>query len=224
MQTSPAHQVRNYLSDTLTFFRSHLTSLFLIVLPYALLSELALHFYIQKQEAQQQLIAVFFVEMILFPILQTVIVLYMAAAVSGQRRSPLQCYSFSVQFWPRMLLLSVFTMVTVISGLSLFIVPGIYLLIRFSLSEMFCIIERQSLIASISSSFSATVPVTWVIVIGLGILFPAITATTLVISKMAHNIDLPLASFAATAVQGVLRSLYIIYLFRVFSAIRQPAC
>ncbi|CAM3567060.1 YciC family protein [Parendozoicomonas haliclonae] len=222
MQTTPA-LVHSYLQDTLRFFRGNLKNLALIVLPYALVSELVYRFYILGLPKEQQLFSGFMVEIILFPILQTVVVLYMAAAVSGHQRGPLQCYQHSVQFWPRMLMLSIVTTLAVMAGLSLFIVPGIYLLVRLCLSEMFCILDRQSLFEGMRSSFGATVPVTWVIFLGLVILFPGITAITLGLAQMVGATDTPLVSIAVGVVQGVLRSLYAIYLFRVYSAIKQAA-
>ena len=58
-----------------------------MVVPYALFSELAYRFYILNLPEKQQLLSGFMVEMILFPILQTVVVLYLAAAISQSPRS-----------------------------------------------------------------------------------------------------------------------------------------
>ncbi len=211
-----------YINDAITFFKNNIGSLALLVLPYAVLNELAMLFYIKGQNVNEQLISILLLELLLFPILRTGVILFCAARVSGHSRSVWQCYSYSVQFWPRMLLLTVFVMASTTAGLFLFFIPGIFLLIRFSLSEMFCILGNNSLLRSINLSFVATgSPWGWLILKGLLILFPIITGITLLTSNVIVALDIPLLTPMLTLLLSVLRCLYIIFMYRIYTAWQQ---
>ena len=220
MQTTP-QQVQTYLRDTLNFFRAHLKTLAVLVLPYVVASELVNQFYVRQLDAGNRMVSGLMVEMILHPILQSVLILFLAAAIGGHQKSVKDCYQYSVQYWPRMLVLTILSTLGIMSGLSLFIVPGIYLMIRLTMADMFLVLENQNVVASLRSSFAATVPATWLIFLGLAMLFPGVTALSLGLSHISHSLGNPLTSLVISMVQAVLNTLYTIYLFRVFSAIRQ---
>lgn len=218
MQTSPA-PVSLYINDAVKFFKGNAQGLALIVLPYAILNELALLFYIKGQTINQQLLSILALELLLFPILRTVVILYSAAKIGGYPRSVIACYSHSVQFWPQMLLLTLFVLIASTTGFFLFIIPGIFILVRLALSEMFLILGKQGLFRSINLSIAATgAPWGWVLFKGLALLFPLITALTVVLSQLLAAFDNAIVSFLITWLLSMLRCLYIIFLYRIYSA------
>ncbi len=213
-------QVQGYLRDTLIFFRSHIASLAMLALPYAILSELANYFYLSPMEdANNKVMAGMMVEMLISPIYQSAIILYIAAALGGQQRTAVACYQHSVRYWPAMLMLTLITTCAAMAGLSLFVLPGVYILVRLCLCDMFCIMEQRSVVDSLKMSFNATAPFTWIIFLGLLILFPGITTITMMLGQLSVGVNNSLATLPITLVQALLQSLITLYLFRVYSAV-----
>ncbi|WP_281648037.1 YciC family protein [Parendozoicomonas sp. Alg238-R29] len=217
MQTTP-QQVQIYLRDTLTFFRSHISTLAVIILPYALLSELVHRLVIKSLTEADQLYAGLMTELALYPIVHSVLILFIAAVIGGQQRSIGECYRYSVPFWPRMLLLTLLSTLAIMAGLSLFILPGIIVMIRLALSDMYCMLEGTSVTESIRRSFITSSSVTWVIFLGLAILFPTVTMFSIALAQFSAGMDNPAISVVVTSFQALLQTLYPIYLFRVYSA------
>ncbi|MTI12350.1 YciC family protein [Sansalvadorimonas verongulae] len=212
-------QVQSYLRDTFTFFRSNMASLALIVIPYALLSEVLLRLVVRSMPMGEQLYAGVITELALYPIVHSVLILYMAAVIGGQRRSVGECYTYSVSFWPRMMLLTMLSTIAIMAGLSLFVIPGLIIVVRLSLSDMYCMLERTSVTDSIRKSLLHTGSRTWVIFLGLAFLFPMVTMASLVMAQASANLNNPLISVIITMVQALLQTLYPIYLYRIYSSI-----
>ena len=201
-------QVQTFIRDTLSFFRSHIASLAIIVIPYALMSEVVHRLVIKSMSSANQLYAGVMTELVLYPIIHSVLILYVAAVVAGQHRSIGECYSYSVPFWPRMLLLTLLSTIAIMAGLSLFIIPGIIIMIRLALSDMYCMLEGASVSESIRKSFTASSSRTWVILVGLAILFPIVTMSSIALAQLSAGINSSLLSMPITILQALLQTLY----------------
>ncbi len=222
MQTTP-QQVQGYLQDTLRFFRAHMGSLTLLALPYALASELLQMFVLSSAKGSELVAQSLLAELIIYPIFQSALIVFIGSTINGQNRSFSQCYTLSAPYWPRMLLLTLITTLGVMGGFSLFILPGLFLMVRLALSDMYCMIENRPVVESIRLSVQGSQPVSWVIFLGLAMLFPAITLASIALSQTAVSVGNPLFTFVISLMQALLNTLYSIYLFRVYSDLRQNA-
>ncbi|MCL6271570.1 hypothetical protein M3P05_16765 [Sansalvadorimonas sp. 2012CJ34-2] len=215
-----SQKVQGYLQDTLRFFRANIGSLALLALPYAVLSEAFQLFVLSSAKGPNLVGMSLMAELTLYPIFQSALIIFIGSAISGNIRPFGQCYSISAAYWPRMLLLTLLSTIATMGGFFLFIVPGLFIMVRLALSDMFCMVENRSVADSIRLSVAASQKVSWVIFLGLALLFPTVTIISIGLSQATASIANPVLGFMVAAVQALLNTLYSIYLFRVFSDVR----
>jgi len=150
----------NAIWDSIRLFQNHLIALAGISLPFIILLELFEVYYLENT------LSVPFLPADLAPLLIAhltiksfygiAIVFYLASVISDHSISVQQAWTNSIRYWPAYLLLSVLSNLLIGTGLLFYFIPGIFILIRLSFAEFHLLLDKQSPLTALKSSFVNT--------------------------------------------------------------------
>jgi hypothetical protein len=147
------------IKDTFSFFKAHWWVLALISMPLALFSEVIKYWLgpIHLDDISRSVFLVYLAEIILvMSLTQIAVILYVDAAVNGSRMSVLDSWTKGVKWLLPFLGLGMLTMVPVVLGLILLIIPGVIVMVRLMLAPYIFLLEGLGAKASLTASWERT--------------------------------------------------------------------
>lgn len=159
----------DWLADSLHFYRRHFFSLAAMVLPFAVSFALLQSSYLQDIEQSSSYSYWLYVVLglLIQPIYQGAIILYMRAVFMQQRWSIGQCFQASLTIWPSLFLLIAMSFCLVMLGLSFFIFPGLVIASRLLVADIDCVMNKTPAIQAMSNSWRLTEPLKWPLLAGV---------------------------------------------------------
>lgn len=213
-----------YLRQSLFFFRRHLLPIASIQMPFLLTLGL-LDFGIRSgidpemEQVPGSLMFLGLIEVLLIPLYWGATIFYMQSVLDGSPLRALTAISMGLSSWVRLLFTYLLNGLAIIIGLILFIVPGVYVGIRFSFADYICVLEGKSPMSSLKLSWGETDGYFWVLLQGFALIFVLLFALQVVALQLLGN-----TSLLATLVSIVINfgsALITIFGFRVFSVMRE---
>lgn len=208
--------------DSLFLFKNHLLPLISIVLPFVLALEVFDAFYVANYVDDKLLlndtIPLLFIHLLVQPFYSVAIVFYLAAVISAQTITTLEAWLISIKYWPTYLLMSLILNLFVLTGLLVFIIPGVILFIRFSFAEFYLILEKQSPMDAIKSSVNATKDYFLILLTGFLMLGIFTYAPFLMINEFLEIDDneMSLLSIFISVVFDIVTIIFTIFAYRVY--------
>ena len=216
--------LRIFLTDTMRFFRAHFLSLSAIVVPFLLplniLSMLA-----DQSEPGVGLAALMYLPaLLIFPIYQVALILYIATAVSGDRLRFLEYFMIGLRFWLPILLLYLISGVAIVAGFMLLVVPGLIVLARIIFAEFYCIFDEMNPMDAFNASWQQTRDRQLMILSGLLIVYVscAIPVWAIEMFMVILNVWNPLVIVVSGFLSALLYAPPTIFAFRVFKGQSEP--
>jgi hypothetical protein len=213
-------ETKALLLDTWRFFSRHFISICSIMLPIIVPLNL---FYAFAGGASTDGGQMFWFTLVLgiliYPLYQAALIFYIAGIISGKVRTRDECYQFSMRSWLPLTLLTVMSTGAVMAGLTLFILPALFVMARLAFSEFYCALHGVNPAASFSASWEATKEKQWVI-IGGGIVISLVAVAPLWgLDKLVSllGIENPVISFLLGTLETLLMAPFTIFGYRVFS-------
>ncbi len=144
------------LRDAWFFFTRHLTTLVPLCLPWIFLESL-LQQQIDEAVGPQQMGAWSLVAGLLFyPLYTAALILFMDARGRDERPRVGQLWSAALRLWPAFALLAALTSLLIVLGLSLLILPGIFVMVKLSFAEFCLVLRGRSPLQALRESFEFT--------------------------------------------------------------------
>ncbi|GAA15495.1 hypothetical protein [Pseudomonas aeruginosa] len=144
------------LRDAWFFFTRHLTTLVPLCLPWIFLESL-LQQQIDEGVGPQQMGAWSLVAGLLFyPLYTAALILFMDARGRDERPRVGQLWSAALRLWPAFALLAALTSLLIVLGLSLLILPGIFVMVKLSFAEFCLVLRGRSPLQALRESFEFT--------------------------------------------------------------------
>ncbi|PTC38616.1 hypothetical protein CLJ1_0894 [Pseudomonas paraeruginosa] len=203
------------LRDAWFFFTRHLTTLVPLCLPWIFLESLVQQ-QIDEAVGPQQMGAWSLVAGLLFyPLYTAALILFMDARGRDERPRIGQLWSAALRLWPGFALLAALTSLLIVLGLSLLILPGIFVMVKLAFAEFCLVLRGRSPLQALRESFEFT----------RGRFF-VILACSLVILLPVWSLEAWLADSAGEAVilkvglhtlSGFFQLLLTIVAFRIYS-------
>lgn len=159
---------KTLLTDTFYFISKKWVALLLLILPVSLIWYGCSHYVGAVFEDRQAQLANLIVAVIFAAFVDVLVVTYVHRLTTGADARPVKIYSASVSYWLPMMQLSLFKLIVVGAGLMLFVIPGIFLAVRFSLAEQHLVLRGTNVIGALRTSWSITAPNFLVIFVVLG--------------------------------------------------------
>jgi len=157
--------------------------------------------------------------LLLFPIYQGALILYIASAISGDYLPRKQYYKASLRFWLPLMVLYFVTGLAMLGGLLLLLFPALIVMARIAFSEFYCILFQQKPIDAFSASWEQTKEHQWLILSGIVIIILVTTIPVWVVEKTITTLDAwnPVFTFMSGVVSSILTIPITIFGFRVFT-------
>lgn len=218
-----------YLRQTWFFFRSNLSMILRIQLPFLLIISAISYYAVDALnpdniESQRKfLIVLVLTNFTLIPVYWGATISYFDSIVKGTPYSLGQALGQSLSRWRHLFLVYLLTSIAASFGFMLFIIPGIYLLIRFSFADYFCITENMGPIESLKASWETTDKYFWQLLTGLALIFVMISAGEILINRLLLSDDsenMPL-SMVIDLTFGIFHSLLTLYGFRIYCVMKE---
>ena len=144
-----------YLADTWYFYRKHFISLCVILLPLTLPIDIiytALEFNPEGVISDDAPILLWLFSMLLYPLYQGAVILFLAAKVNSKNASIRDCYIRAWHYYRPLLMVYFLSSLAMVAGFMLFIIPGFFIAARLMFAEFYCIFEDKKSLEAISLS------------------------------------------------------------------------
>ncbi len=217
--------IQPLLLDSWRFFKNHLAAfawiILPIIIPVEILSALFISSTTDETISAQSLLWLRAIDFLVHPIYAGAIIFYIASVINGEPIKSQTAWKAALRFWLPYLILSLFVGVAVISGLFLFIAPGIFIAIRLAFAEFELLLNGNRPIDAIKNSWDATQPYMWTLLGGyLIITFFLFVPYYAVLLFNDSNSSPSFAGTISTLIYSILAVLYTIYSFRVYDLAR----
>ena len=128
------------LRDAWYFYHRHVTSLALLCLPLLLLESLTRHLlspHVGEWQGSADLLA----GLVFYPVYGAALILYLDTRTRGLTPGAAQLLAMALRLWPALALLTAVSSLLILLGASLFILPGLWLMVRLAFAD-FLLVHR----------------------------------------------------------------------------------
>lgn len=217
-----------YLKQTWFFFRMNLTAIMKIQLPFIIILNIIGTIVLSSLDGEQQgidpsVMMLSLVSLLFLPLYWGATIAYLDSVVQDRPLTAFQALQLSLSRWGSLFLTYFISGAGIVLGLMMFIIPGLYLTVRWSFADYHCMLEKSSPLEAMKDSWETTREYFWDLLTGLACLFVLITGANLTVSWLFSTIGID--SLVVRSLQdiffGFLNCLFMIYGFRVFCVMRE---
>lgn len=212
--------VLTVLRDSLYFSRRHLMNIVRLCLPLIVIESVVLHLWLMQFGEEAQASQGLIVGLVFYPMYSSLLMLYLDARSRGKAPTLRAVFNRMAQFYPKAMLQMGLSGLLIVAGLLLFIVPGVWLMVRLAFAQYLLVLRGRPVIDSMRESacltqgqflrivlcmLAATVPI-WLLEIGVFMVVP----------------DLPyLGLVALSSVSSFLQLFSVVVLYRLFMLVEE---
>jgi hypothetical protein len=215
--------LKTFLIDTIRFYRAHFLTLSAITVPFLLLLDILFLTIYQAELDFSQVALIYLPALLVFPIYQVALILYIAAVVSGEKLRLLECFRIGLRFWAPILLLSFISAVAIAAGTLLLVIPGLIVIARIIFAEFYCIFDEMNPMDAFHASWQQTRDRQWMILAGLLIVYVSCGIPVIAVERLMVDLNVwnPLATVVSGFLSALLYPIPTIFAFRVFKGISE---
>jgi hypothetical protein len=129
------------IQDSLYFFRRNLGSILMLCLPLVVLEVLAKQAVGRALPADASSAYELIVGLFFYPIYTAALILFLDARTRGEEPQTRDLLAMALRLWPMFAVLSIMSTLLILFGLSLFLIPGIWVMIKLSFSEYLLVLR-----------------------------------------------------------------------------------
>lgn len=144
------------LRDAWFFFSHNLGAIARLCLPLLLLEALCQTLLAAQLGADANPAYGILLGVLFYPLYAAPLILFLHARSSGRDTSGGELFAAALQLWPSFALLAGLSTLAIMLGLSLLILPGIWVMVRLAFAELFLVLRRQPPLGALQSSFELT--------------------------------------------------------------------
>ncbi|MCW9047556.1 MAG: hypothetical protein OQK46_05700 [Gammaproteobacteria bacterium] len=215
------------LMDSWSFFKNHIITLSLIILPIVIPFEIAsalyqYHFTSVDTGLANELLPMS-ISLLLYPIYSVAVVVYISSVISGNKFTLKELYSISLKYWGAYLLITIFIGLIVFGGLMLFIIPGIIFLVRYSFAEFELILNNMKPLDAMSTSWQSTKAYFITLISGYAVIAICLygPSMALAINQEEYTVKAYTIHTITNIIYAVLNTFFTIYAYRIYEYSKQ---
>jgi hypothetical protein len=144
------------LRDALYFFIHNLSAILRLCLPLIVLEALLMMQLDTLAAGDTSLLLKTLAGLLFYPLYSAALILFLAARSNGAQPRSRDLLAMSLTLWPSFALLTALMSIAVLLGASIFILPGLWLLLRLAFAENLLVLERCSPLEALKRSFQLT--------------------------------------------------------------------
>lgn len=142
------------LTDSLYFFRRNLTSILVLCLPLVIVEALAKQVLSSSLAANTSSTYELLIGVLFYPLYTCALILFLDARTrGGDQPGTLDLLAMALRMWPTFAVLSALSTLLILFGLSLFILPGIWVMVRLVFSEYLLVMRGLTPLMAMRASF-----------------------------------------------------------------------
>jgi flagellar biosynthesis protein FlhB len=208
------------ITDSALFFWRNLNQIALLCMPWLFAGAVVEYLVAVPKDAlgdTSMYFAAWIFNMLLYPIYTAALIHLMALQAQGKRPGNLELFRLALKSWQSLLILHIMSSVLFLCGLMLFVLPGIWVIVRLSFSQFYLVLENLNPIEAIQKSFFATRKhMTAIFLLIIAFLIP-VFVLSLVIGHLIAGIPQaqPFIVIAETILSFYVLFVYVL-IFRVF--------
>ncbi|CED57053.1 membrane protein [Aliivibrio wodanis] len=206
------------LMDSFNYFKTHFIAFCILVLPFALITNgIALSF--NEEDGSGKFFIYMLFILTIYPFYKGAILYYIAYSFDGRRVPFSQLYQIPAKTWFSFVLMNIILGLAVLTGFIALILPGLYLMARFSFTEIYCVLYKENSTDAIKLGWNDTKDNYWLLFKGLVIIF-GLTTGLVWVSEYALGLlglSSPVLSFIFSILEVILSMMNTIFIFRVFT-------
>jgi hypothetical protein len=210
------------IQDSLYFFRRNLASILTLCLPLVILEALTkqlLGSSAPDSSASWQLL----IGLLFYPLYTGALILFLDAKTRGEEASKRNLLAATLRMWPTFAVLTALSTLLIMAGLSLFIVPGVWVMIKLVFSEYLLVLRGLGPLDAMRESFKMTRGhIVRILVCVLFVYIPLSVLEGLSFYVLPDQ-QSPLLSLIVDSVSSFLQLFISVVMFRLFMLIDEPA-
>ena len=143
------------LRDAWYFYHRHVAHLALLCLPLLLLESLARHLlspHLGDWQGSADLLA----GLVFYPVYGAALILYLDTRTRGLKPGTAALLTMALRLWPSLALLTALSSLLILLGASLFILPGLWLLMRLAFADFLVVLQGFTPLAALGDSMALT--------------------------------------------------------------------
>jgi hypothetical protein len=210
------------IQDSLYFFRRNFASIITLCLPLVILEALTkqlLGSSASDGSASWQLL----IGLLFYPLYTGALILFLDAKTRGETPAKRNLLAATLRMWPTFAVLTALSTLLIMAGLSLFIVPGVWVMIKLVFSEYLLVLRGLGPLEAMRESFKMTRGhVVRILVCVLFVYIPLSVLEGLSFYVLPDQ-QSPMLSPIVDSVSSFLQLFISVVMFRLFMLIDEPA-
>jgi len=144
----------NVIRDSLYFFQRNLRQIALLCLPLVIFEALLQQLLDNAVGPDASPIYGLVAGLLVYPLYTAALILFLDARSRGEAPLNRDLLAMSLRLWPRFALLSAVNTIAIVLGLSLYFIPGIWLIVVLAFSEYLLVLRGREPLQAIKESFA----------------------------------------------------------------------
>jgi hypothetical protein len=204
------------LRDAGYFFSHNLAAIARLCLPLILLESVVQQLIGERVDSGSAALASVIVGLLFYPLYSGALILFLAARSQGDTPSNRDVLAHSLRLWPAYALLASLSTLAIMLGASLFVLPGLWLMIKLSFGEFLLVLRGLPPLSALRASFDMTTGYFWPILLCvLAVMVPLWTLEIWLFPTPENQPD-ALLSILLSTLGGFLQLFTGVVLFRLF--------
>ncbi len=211
------------LRDSLYFFRRHLISIAGLCLPLVIIEALCSQLLYDQLGDDASPAYGLLVGLLFYPLYSAALILYLDARTDGHEPLKRNLLARAVQLWPSFALLVLLSSLLIMAGISLFILPGIWVMTNLVFAEYLLVLQGRAPIQAMRESFQMVNGNFWrILVCMLGVMAPLWLFNGLTLGLLPEQSS-PALELLVSVVNSFLQLFSTVVLFRLFMLISESS-
>lgn len=212
------------LRDAWYFYRSHLLTIALLCLPLLLLEALTRHALANWLWDEPSLAYDIVIGLMFSPLYNAALILFLGSRSAGQSPSIGQLLGRALQLWPVYALLTGLSALLLMLGLSLLVLPGVWLMVKISFAEYLLVLRGRTPLDALRESFQLTSGHFWQILLCMFCVMLPLWGISAWLFRPDQGLEPnALAALPVQALIGFAQLFLTVVLFRFYMLVETPA-
>ncbi|MEB0043094.1 MULTISPECIES: YciC family protein [unclassified Pseudomonas] len=144
------------LQDSLYFFRRNLTSILMLCLPLVVLEALSKQALSNALASNASQVYELLIGLLFYPLYTGALILFLDARSRSEQPRKRDLMAMALRLWPTFAVMSALSTLLIMFGLSMFVVPGIWVMVKLAFSEYLLVLRGMTPLAAMRESIKMT--------------------------------------------------------------------
>lgn len=210
------------LQDAFYFFRRHLFSIAQLCLPLVLLEALAEQLVARSAGPSASPVFDILVGLLFYPLYTGALIYYLDARSNGEAPRNGQLWGMALRLWPKFALLAAISTLFIMLGMSLFVLPGLWVMAKLVFAEYLLVLRGLPPLAAIKQSFELSRGWFWQILVTLLLVLVPLWVIDWASSEVYPAEGNVLVSLLIDSLNSFLQLFTTVVMFRLFMLVSDP--